>query len=177
MKESTSRIKNTTINSTIALTSKVLTFVLQFICRTVFIRVLSTEYLGVNGLFTNILTMLSFAELGIGNAIIFKLYKPIADNDEEKIKTYMKFYQKAYFLIGIIILTIGILIIPFLKYMINDVPDIKENIYFIYVLFLANSTISYFFTYKKSIIIGYQKEYIITLINLVAIIVQNIVQI
>ena len=118
MKESTSRIKNTTINSTIALTSKVLTFVLQFICRTVFIRVLSTEYLGVNGLFTNILTMLSFAELGIGNAIIFKLYKPIADNDEEKIKNYMKFYQKAYFLLGIIILTIGILIIPFLKYMI-----------------------------------------------------------
>ena len=177
MKESTSRIKNTTINSTIALTSKVLTFVLQFICRTVFIRVLSTEYLGVNGLFTNILTMLSFAELGIGNAIIFKLYKPIAENDQEKIKTYMKFYQKAYILIGIVILTIGIIIIPFLKYMINDVPDIKENIYFIYVLFLANSTISYFFTYKKSIIIGYQKEYITTIINFVAVVLQNIIQI
>ena len=171
-----SRIKSTTINSTVALLSKVLIFVLQFICRTVFIRVLSTEYLGVNGLFTNILTMLSFAELGIGNAIIFKLYKPIADNNTEKIKTYMKFYQKAYILIGIVILTIGILIIPFLKYMINDVPDIKENIYFIYVLFLANSTISYFFTYKKSIIIGYQKEYITTIINFVAVLIQNIVQ-
>ena len=177
MEENTSRIKNTTINSTIAIVSKVLIFILQFICRTVFIKVLSTEYLGVNGLFTNILTMLSFAELGIGNAIIFKLYKPIADNDKEKIKTYMKFYQKAYILIGIVILVIGIIIIPFLKYMINDVPDIKENIYFIYVLFLANSTISYFFTYKKSIIIGYQKEYITTIINFVAILIQNIAQI
>lgn len=177
MEGKTSRIKSTTINSTVALASKVLIFVLQFICRTVFIRVLSTEYLGVNGLFTNILTMLSFAELGIGNAIIFKLYKPIADNDQEKIKTYMKFYQKAYILIGIIILVIGILIIPFLKYMINDVPDIKENIYFIYVLFLANSTISYFFTYKKSIIIGYQKEYITTIINFGAVLLQNIAQI
>ena len=177
MEEKTSRIKSTTINSTVALSSKILIFVLQFICRTVFIKVLSTEYLGVNGLFTNILTMLSFAELGIGNAIIFKLYKPIAENDQEKIKTYMKFYQKAYILIGIVILTIGIIIIPFLKYMINDVPDIKENIYFIYVLFLANSTISYFFTYKKSIIIGYQKEYITTIINFIAVLIQNIVQI
>ena len=177
MEQTTSRIKSTTINSTVAIISKILIFILQFICRTVFIRVLSTEYLGVNGLFTNILTMLSFAELGIGNAIIFKLYKPIADNDTEKIKTYMKFYQKAYVLIGIIILAIGIIIMPFLKYMVNDVPDIKENIYFIYVLFLANSTISYFFTYKKSIIIGYQKEYITTIINLVAIIIQCIAQI
>ena len=177
MEEKTSRIKSTTINSTVALGSKILIFVLQFICRTVFIKVLSTEYLGVNGLFTNILTMLSFAELGIGNAIIFKLYKPIAENDQEKIKTYMKFYQKAYVLIGIVILTIGIIIIPFLKYMINDVPDIKENIYFIYVLFLANSTISYFFTYKKSIIIGYQKEYITTIINFVTVVLQNTIQI
>ena len=177
MEQTSSRIKNTTINSTVAIISKILTFLLQFICRTVFIKVLSTEYLGVNGLFTNILTILSFAELGIGNAIIFKLYKPIAEDNKEKVKTYMKFYQKAYILIGIVILIIGIMIIPFLKYMVNDVPDIKENIYFIYVLFLANSIISYFFTYKKSIIIGYQKEYVTTIINLIVIVIQNIVQI
>ena len=177
MEQTSSRIKNTTINSTVAIISKILTFLLQFICRTVFIKVLSTEYLGVNGLFTNILTILSFAELGIVNAIIFKLYKPIAEDNKEKVKTYMKFYQKAYILIGIVILIIGIMIIPFLKYMVNDVPDIKEPIYFIYVLFLANSIISYFFTYKKSIIIGYQKEYVTTIINLIVIVIQNIVQI
>ena len=177
MEYDTSRIKNTTINSTVAIISKILIFVLQFICRTVFIRILSTEYLGINGLFSNILTILSFAELGMGNAIIFKLYKPIAENDIEKIKTYMKFYQKVYILIGLIISAIGIAIIPFLKYMINDVPDIKENIYVIYILFLANSTIFYFFTYKKSLVISYQKEYIITIINFIVNAIQNIVQI
>ena len=83
MKEQSSRVKNTTINSVTAASSKILIFLIQFICRTIFIKVLSTEYLGVNGLFTNILTILSFAELGVGNAIIFKLYKPIADNDEK----------------------------------------------------------------------------------------------
>ena len=173
----TSRTKNTAINSTVAFVSKIAIFVLQFICRTVFIKVLSTEYLGINGLFTNILTMLSFAELGIGNAIIFKLYKPIADNNIEKIKTYMKFYQKAYIFIGIVILVLGIVLMPFLKYIIRDIPSIKENILHIYILFLINSTISYFFTYKKSIIIGYQKEYITTLINFVAVFLQNIIQI
>ena len=118
-----SRTKNVARNSTVALITQVLTFILQFISRTIFIKVLSTEYLGVNGLFTNILTMLSFAELGIGNAITFKLYKPVAENDVEKIKSYVNFYKKAYRYIGIIIITIGLLIIPFLKYIINDAPN------------------------------------------------------
>ena len=172
-----SRVRNTTINSMVALFSKVIVFIVQFICRTILIKTLGTEYLGVNGLFTNILTMLSFAELGIGSAIIFKLYKPIAENDNEKIKTYIKFYQKAYIYIGTIILGLGMLLIPFLKYIVTDVPSIKENIIFIYILFLVNSSISYFFTYKKSIIIGFQKEYITTILNTAAIVLQNIVQI
>lgn len=177
MKEQSSRVKNTTINSITAAVSKILIFVIQFICRTIFIKVLSTEYLGVNGLFTNILTMLSFAELGIGNAIIFKLYKPIADNDKEKIKTYMNFYKRAYITIGIIVLVIGLCIVPFLDYIINDAPNIKENITLIYMLFLLNSSISYFFTYKKSIIIANQKEYVTTIINFLVVLVQNVVQI
>ena len=172
-----SRVKNTTRNSTVASITKILNFFIQFICRTIFIKILSTEYLGVNGLFTNILTVLSFAELGIGNAIIFKLYKPIAENNVDRIKTYMNFYKKAYIMIGITILVLGICVIPFLDYIIKDVPDIKENISFIYVLFLLNSTMSYFFTYKKSIIIANQKEYITTIINFIVILVQNIVQI
>lgn len=177
MDKTSSRVKNTTINSIVAILSKILIFVLQFICRTVFIKTLSTEYLGVNGLFTNILTMLSFAELGIGSAIIFKLYKPIADNNIEQIKTYMKFYQKAYTYIGLIILILGLMLAPFLHYIVKDIPTIKENITFIYILFLINSTISYFFTYKKSIINGYQKEYITTIINFSCVLLQNIVQI
>src|SRR5699024_4489473 len=131
----------------------------------------------VNGLFTNILTMLSFAELGIGSAIIYKLYKPIANNDEDKVKTYLNFYKKAYIFVGIVVIAIGIIIIPFLKYIVTDIPTIKENIYYIYILFLLNSSLSYFFTYKKSIIIGYQKEYIITIIDFLMVLIQNILQI
>lgn len=177
MESTESRVKNVTRNSTIAALSKILIFILQFICRTIFIKILSTEYLGVNGLFTNILTMLSFAELGIGSAIIYKLYKPIANNDEDKVKTYLNFYKKAYIFVGIVVIAIGIIIIPFLKYIVTDIPTIKENIYYIYILFLLNSSLSYFFTYKKSIIIGYQKEYIITIIDFLMVLIQNILQI
>ena len=171
-----SRTKNVARNSTVALITQVLTFILQFISRTIFIKVLSTEYLGINGLFTNILTMLSFAELGIGNAILFKLYKPVAENDEEKIKSYVNFYKKAYRYIGISIITIGLIIIPFLKYIINDAPNIKENITFIYVIFLLNSSISYFFTYRRSVLYAYQKEYKATLVETAVTVVYTIFQ-
>ena len=172
-----SRTKNVAKNAFVGLIMKIIIFIVQFVCRTFFIKTLSTEYLGVNGLFTNILTMLSFAELGIGNAIIFKLYKPIAENNKEKVKTYLNFYKKAYVIIGIIILIVGICIIPFLKYIVNDAPNISENLTFIYVLFLINSSVSYFFTYKRSIIYGYQKEYIATFRESIIVILQNIFQI
>ena len=123
-----SRTEHSVINATVSTVSKVITILMSFICRTVFIKTLGTEYLGVNGLFTNILTILSFAELGIGNAIIFKLYKPIAEENKERIKTLLHFYKKAYFIIGTFIILMGLLIIPFLHLMINDAPNIKENI-------------------------------------------------
>ena len=172
-----SRTKNVAKNASVGLIMKIIIFIMQFVCRTIFIKALSTEYLGVNGLFSNILTMLSFAELGIGNAIIFKLYKPIAEDNKEKVKTYLNFYKKAYVLIGITILAIGICIIPFLKYIVTDAPNISENITLLYVLFLINSSVSYFFTYKRSIIYGYQKEYIATFRESIIVITQNILQI
>lgn len=177
MLKTNSRVKNIAINATTGGISKILIFVVQFICRTIFINILNTEYLGINGLFTNILNILSFAELGIGNAIIFKLYKPIAEEDKEKIKTYVNFYKKAYIIIGSIILLLGICIIPFLELIINNPPDIKENLVLIYVLFLINSSISYFFTYKRSIIVGYQKGYVVNIIEFIITIIQNILQI
>ena len=174
---SNSRTKNSAINATVAMVSKIIYMVLSFICRTIFIKTLGTEYLGVNGLFTNILTILSFAELGIGSAIIFKLYKPIADENKERVKTLVHFYKRAYYIIGLFILIAGISVIPVLKFIVKDAPNIKENISGIYVLFLVNTAISYFFTHKKSIITGHQKEYILNLITLVVTIIQNILQI
>lgn len=172
-----SRTKNSARNVAIAMISKILYLIINFICRTIFIKILGTEYLGINGLFTNVLTILSFAELGIGNAIIFKLYKPIAEEDHERIKTLLNFYKRVYFFIGIFILCCGLAVIPFMKFIINENVSIKENLSFIYFLFLLNTVISYFFTYKKSIITGYQQEYIINLIDLIVFIIQSIIQI
>jgi len=172
-----SRTKNSAINVIVSSISKVMTLVLSFACRTFFIQTLGKEYLGVNGLFSNILTILSFAELGIGNAIIFKLYKPIAEEDKTRIKSLLHFYKKAYFVIGIFIIFAGVSIIPFLGLIVKNAPEITESLTSIYILFLANTAISYFFTYKKSIIIGNQKEYIINFINFIVMAAMNIIQI
>lgn len=151
--------------------------IILFVCRTVFISILNTEYLGVNGLFTNVLSILSFAELGIGTAIIYSMYKPIANNDKEKVKSLLSLYKKSYNIIGIIIFVIGITFIPFLSYLIKDVPNIKENIGLLYFLFLLNTTISYFYAYKKSIISAYQKERIINKVNSLFLLLCNALQI
>ena len=121
--------------------------VVGFICRIIFVRCLTDDYLGINGLFSNILSMLSLAELGIGSAIVYALYKPLAEGNEKKIASLMRFYSRAYTVIGCVVAAFGLLMIPFLSFVIQDPPDIKENIYFLYVLFLFNTSSSYFFSY------------------------------
>jgi len=172
-----SRTKNATINASFGIISQIIRILIEFILRTVFIKQLGSEYLGVNGLFTNILTILSFAELGIGNAIIFSMYKEIANSNTEKIKSLMMLYRKTYITIGCIVLIIGLIITPFIKFIINGVPDIRENIYLIYILFLLNTAVSYFFAYKKAIISAHQKEYIINIYRLFSEIIKVILQI
>lgn len=164
MKEE-SRTKKTVKNTLSSFIFQILNKVIMFIVRTVFIIYLNEEYLGINGLFLNILSILSFAEMGLGTAIIYKMYKPIAVNDKDKIKSLMRFYKKAYNTIGIIIFCLGLCVIPFLNFIVKDVEKINENISLLYVLFLINTSISYFFTYKKSIIIANQKEVIINFID------------
>lgn len=148
-------------NVSITLTMQVVKNVLSFISRTVFVYVLGTEYLGVNSLFSDVLTVLSFAELGIGNAMVFSLYKPLAEQNREKIKSLMKLYASAYRIIGIVIAALGICIVPFISQVVGVVSYVKENITILYLLFLLNSVISYFFVYKKSLIIADQKNYIV----------------
>ena len=156
-----SRTKNVLINMFTGTFFQVVSLIMGFISRTIFIKILSAEYLGINSLYTNILTILSFAELGIGNAIVFNLYKPIANKDNKKINILLKFYKKTYYLIGIIILVVGLGLIPFLPNLISEMPDIKENIYLIYIIFLFDTVTSYFFTYRTSIITADQKNYIV----------------
>lgn len=172
-----SRVENVSRNTIIGLVCQLLHLGLNFVTRTVFINVLGAEYLGVNGLFTNILTILSFAELGIGNAIIFNMYQPLAVKDEKRLGSLMMFYKKAYITIGLIIAGVGICIIPFLPFLIKDVPEIAENITVLYLLFLANTVSSYFFVYRKNIIIADQKNYIVLLINQLVTILKTVFQV
>lgn len=172
-----SRTQNTVKNVKTGAIVQLVNKLMSFAVRTIFIMMLNTEYLGVNGLFTNILTMLSFTELGIGTAIIFNMYKPIAEDDKEKIKSLMRLYKKSYFIIGTIIFALGLCIIPFMKYIVKEVPNIKENIIIIYLLFLFNTASSYFFTYKKSIIIAYQKQSIINNIDSFFYLIRSMIEI
>ncbi len=150
---------------------------LGFVCRMVFVRCLSESYLGINGLLSNFLSMLSLTELGIGSAIIFALYKPIAENDEEKIASLMRIYKYAYWLIGTVIAVVGIGMIPFLQFVIGDAPEIKENFYLIYGIYLFNTASSYFFTYYSALISAYQRNYVVIGTSYVITSLQSIVQI
>lgn len=172
-----SRTKNVSKNAIIGLVVQLIRIIIEFVIRTIFIKSLGSEYLGINGLFTNVLTILSFAELGIGNAIVFSMYKEIANDNIDKIKSLMNLYKNAYLAVGFIILITGLMITPFITFFINDKPNISDNIYFIYLLFLSNTVVSYFFAYKKAIISAYQKEYIISVCKLISEIVKAIFQI
>lgn len=172
-----SRTKNSIKNISTGAFAQIVNKLMEFVVRTVFIKILDTEYLGVNGLFTNVLTILSFAELGIGTAIIFNMYKPIAENDKNKIKALMDLYKRAYNIIGVVVFVLGLCVIPFMKFMVKETPDIKENINFIYILFLINTSASYFFTYKKSIISAHQKQNIINNIDSIFYFVRSILEI
>lgn len=150
--------------------------VIGLICRMAFTRTLSAEYLGLGGLFSNILSMLSLAELGIGSAIVYALYKPLTVGDQDKVASLVKFYGQCYKVIGIAVGVIGIALMPFLHLLVKT-PDIKESIYLIYSLYLFNSACSYFFSYRSSLIMAAQQNYIVTATNYAVTIGQSILQI
>lgn len=170
------RTKSSIKNLTFAIIGQFFGLIVSFFSRIVFINILGTEYLGLNGLFSNVLTILSLVDLGIGPAISFSLYKPLAERNVEKIKSLMMLFKKAYVTIGLIILLFGIGITPFLNYFIKETPDIP-NIHLIFLLFVTNSAISYFYSYKRTLIISDQKRYIATIYRYSFFIILNIVQI
>lgn len=150
--------------------------IIGFVCRMVFVRCLSADYLGVNGLFTNVLTMLSLAELGVGGAIVYALYKPLAENDEAKIASLMRLYSKAYRMIGTVIAVVGLALMPFIDLIIQEQPNIRESLYLLYAINLFNTASSYFFSYRSSLLIAAQRNYIVGGINYAITILQSILQ-
>lgn len=175
MKERT-RTEYSMLNMLAGIGGYILNTILGFICRMVFVKYLSADYLGVNGLFTNILTMLSLAELGIGGAIVYALYKPLAEHDDKKIASLMKVYGTAYRYIGLAIGVVGLCLLPFLNVIITTKPNISESIYLLYLLNLFNTVITYFYSYKSSLLIAAQQNYIVVGINYTITILQSIFQ-
>ena len=161
MNKETSRVKNSVFNLLFSLLGQIANIIAKFLVRTVFVYILGNEYLGLNGLFTNILSFLSLSELGVGTAIVFSLYKPIAENDGNQIAKIMRLFRNAYIIIGLIVFLVGVSLCPFLDFFITDMPNIP-NIQFIYILYVTNSGISYFFSYKAAFISANQKNYIVT---------------
>lgn len=170
------RVDNSIRNIITALIGQGLGILLSFIGRMVFISTLGAEYLGVNGLFTNVLSILSLAEMGVGSAIVYSLYKPLATKETKEIKGLMNFYRVVYRGIGILIFILGIVLVPFIGYIVKDQPDIP-HLTLIYLLFLINTVVSYFFAYKRSLIIADQKGYITTIYKYGFFIILNMVQI
>lgn len=149
---------------------------LKFIVRLVFINTLSIEYLGINGLFTNVLAMLSLAELGIGPAIVYSLYKPLAYGDKNTVKAIMHLFKKVYVAIGGIILFLGLLLYPWLDSFIKDGQAVLDVHYF-YLIFLLNTVVSYLWTYKRSLLIADQKQYVVNIYQAIVQIIVAVLQI
>lgn len=169
------RVKNSLINVSVGIGSQLIITILSFISRTVFIDNLGINYLGINGLFTNILSMLSLAEAGIGASIIYSLYKPVAENNEGKILALMRLYKRAYMIIGLVVFLIGVALLPFLKYFTKDSG--VSHLYLIYIIFLLNTCASYFFAHKISFLNVCQKGYIVTSIYSISSILTGVVRI
>ena len=172
------RVQHAAKNIAFGYLSNISSTVLGFILRTVFIMRLDATLLGVNGLYSGVLTMLSLAELGIGTALNYSLYAPVARKDYEKIKSYMQLYRKTYYTIAGIVLGLGLILVPFLKYFIKNPGDygIKElTIY--YLIFLFNTVTTYFVSYKYSLVNAEQKNYIQTNVITITKIVTTLTQI
>ncbi len=172
------RIQKAEKNIIFGYISNLIILLVNFIQRTVFIYVLGKTLSGVNGVYTDVLSVLSLTELGIGTALNYSLYKPVAEQDIQKIKSYMRFYRKAYLTIAGVIAVLGIGISPFLKYILKNPGNLTiEELTLYYYLFLFNTVISYFVTYKYSLVNAEQKNYIQTNINTLTKLVTATVQI
>ncbi len=157
------RTKNATRNIIWGVIEKIITILLPFITRTILIKVLGAEYLGLNSLFTSILQVLSISELGISSAIVFSMYKPIAEDNNDLLCAFLNLYRKVYLVIGTIILVAGLGIVPFLPKLIAGENNTNVNVYILYLVYLANTVLSYYlFAYKQALFSAYQRNDLIS---------------
>lgn len=170
------RTKNTIRNLIVAWAGQLTLLLCTFVSRSVFVKVLPAEYLGISGLFGNILSMLSLIDLGIGVSIAYYLYEPLANNDEKKLCQLMNYFKKMYTIIGVTVLVLGASLTPFLEWFIKEKTTIP-HIHLIYILYVLDSGLTYFGVYKSSLINADQKGYIVSFYNNLIKIIQTVVAI
>lgn len=172
------RSSNVIKSASVGMFTNVAKILMAFCYRTLFVHVLSAEYLGINGLFSNILQILSLAELGVTTAIIYRFYEPINQGDVAKVGRLMNFFRRIYHLIAAVILVAGLLLTPFLPHLINAEdsvpPDI--NLYVVYILFLINTVSSYLFAYKLLLLNADQKNYLFSMIDTIIAFIRYLAQ-
>lgn len=161
-----SRTKNSIRNIIFSITAYLIQIILGFLVRRYFIYYFNEEFLGLNSLFSNILSVLSLAELGVGGAIVFSMYKPMAEGDKEKVSALLNFYKKCYLIIGCIVLVLGLCVIPFMGYFKAKAPQVDVNLYMVYLIFLINSVLSYFFAHRRALLYTDQRQDIESKINI-----------
>lgn len=171
------------LNTTAGVISKAFNIVTGFVMRSIFIHTLGAEYAGISSLFTDLLTLLSFAELGIASAIGFSLYKPIAEGDTKKISALMQFYKRAYQIVAAAVLLMGLAMIPFMDTLvpaekINPAirDDVKKYIILIFVLYVVNSSVSYLQIYKSTLLTAHQENRKVTNIQMIMSVVRVVVE-
>ena len=170
------RTRYTMINMLVNIGGQILAMLLSFINRMVFIHCLSAAYLGVNGLFTDVLSILNFAELGIGTAMVFSMYEPAARDDEQKLARLMNLYKWMYRAVAASVLLFGLVLLPFLPHLIKGGEGIAP-ITLIYMMYVLGSASSYLLNYKGSIYQAYQKGYIRAGWNVVCECIKTVLQI
>lgn len=151
-----------------AISYKLVSILAPFITRTVLIYSLGVEYLGISSLFSSILQLLNLVELGFGSAVTFSMYKPIAENNTQMVAGLLNYFKKVYRIIGVVLLIIGLCLVPFLDYLIEgSVPD-DIDIRVVYLLYLANTVLSYWlFAYKNSLLNAYQRNDVLSKVLIV----------
>lgn len=172
------RTKNATRNIISGIVYKLIHLFFPFIIRSVIIQQLGAEYLGLGSLFTSVLQVLNLAELGFSSAITYNMYKPIAEKDNKAICALLNLYRKIYRIIGLIILVVGLIILPFLPHLIKGSTPSNINIYILYLIYLAGTVSTYYlFAYKSALITAFQRSDIINNIRTITSLIQFILQI
>lgn len=177
-KKETGRMINSIRNSFFGLINKLVALLFPFIIRTIIIYTLGSEYLGLSSLFNSLLSMLSMAELGVGSAIVYSMYKPIATKSNDEICALLNLYKWIYRIIGGIVLAIGMVLLPFLRFLIKgDIPA-DVNLYLLFFVYLSNTVSSYLlFAYKTSILTASQRSDILSAINTICQLTMYILQV